>query len=83
MFKLYLNKGTRTQIDESEDERDFIGTMGDFIEKDPESRFMIKTESEEYGDSVKSVNGLLEYIVYAKSFDIDIQQKPKQKRLKK
>ena len=81
MFKLYLNKGTRTQIDESENEIDFVSTMGEFINKDPESRFMIKTESDEYGDSVKSVNGLVEYMTYAESFVKNKQDTNKQKRL--
>ena len=77
MFKLYLNKGTITQIDKSEDRQDIIDTMGYFLNDDPETRFLIKEESEEYGDSGKRINGLVDYIKYAELY------KPKEKVLKK
>lgn len=67
MYKLYLNNGTRTQIDKSDEKQDIIDTMGYFIEDNPETRFLIKHESEEFGDSVTRINGINDYLNYSQT----------------
>ena len=74
MFKLYLNKGTRTQIDEQYDEYEIIKTMGDYLKNDTEERFMIVEYKDKIPD-VKLVNGLLEYTLYVENYNERLKEK--------
>lgn len=74
MFKLYLNKGTRTQIDEQHDEYEIIKTMGDYLKNDTEERFMIVEYKDKIPD-VKLVNGLLEYALYVENYNERLKEK--------
>lgn len=75
MYKLYLNKGTRIEIDESDNEMDLVGTMADYIAKDQEARFIVKRQSKELGDSIRSINGLLEYALYIEELNSKNEEK--------
>ena len=74
MFKLYLNKGTRTQIDEDNDEYEIIKTIGDYLKDDTEARFMVVEYKNDVPD-VKLVNGLLDYALYVEEYNEMLKQK--------
>lgn len=73
MFKLYLNKGTRTQIDESVNKYDIIKTMGDWLKDDPEERFIVRDANKEKGDTAVSINGLLDYALYVEEYNSELK----------
>lgn len=74
MFKLYTNGGIRKMIDVSENKQDIIDTMGEYIKDDPEARFMVKTQSKENGDSVKCINGFMDYALYVEEYNASLKQ---------
>lgn len=89
MYKLYLNNGIITQIDKSEEIQDFIYTMGSYIKDNPESRFIIKEQNKEKGDTARCINGIMEYARFVEEQKTCVELKKeitkdvKVKRLKK
>lgn len=74
MFKLYLNKGTRTQLDESNDKYEIIKSMNDALKDDAEARFMIIQIENKTPINIDLVNGLFEYALYVESYNETIKQ---------
>lgn len=71
MFKLYIN---REMVNKCESEQDIIYTMNDYLKEDPETRFLLKEESKEKGDSIKWINGLLDYALYVEEYNTKLKQ---------
>lgn len=75
MYRLYIDKGTRKKIDVSENEKDIIDTMGDYLREDQDSRFLI-IESTEEGDWIKDrVIGWIEYATYVEEYNRKLKEK--------
>lgn len=69
MFKLYIDEGIRKMIDVSESEQDIIDTMGDYLRKNENSRFLI-IENNKSGDNTKGmVIGWLQYADYVEEYN--------------
>lgn len=75
MFKLYLNKGTRTQIDETNDKYEIIKSMGDELKEDAEARFMIIEIENKTPINIDLVNGLFEYALYVEDYNMKTKEK--------
>ena len=69
MFKLYLNKGTRTLLDETNNKYDVIKAMGDELKEDTEARFMIIEIENKTPINIELVNGLLEFALYVEDYN--------------
>lgn len=68
MYKVYLNEGVRTLIDVTPNESDIMDTIGEYLNDNPESRFIV-IYSQEYGDCIYGViNGYKDYIKYLKNY---------------
>ena len=83
MYKLYLNNGIITQIDKSEDINDFVYTMSSYIKDNPDSRFIIKEQNKEKGDSARFINGLMDYALFVEEHNVNKSENNKSKRLRK
>ena len=82
MFKLYLNKGTRTQIDEQNEKYEIIKTMGNYLKDDQTQRFMIIEIENKTPLNIDLIDGLLEYALYVEKYNAS-QKKSNTKVLKK
>lgn len=83
MFKLYSDKGTRTQLDESNDKYDIIQTMGEELKHDPEARFLIIQIENKTPMNIELIDGLYEYALYIEKYNANQSTNLKEKKLKK
>ncbi|MBR2245685.1 MAG: hypothetical protein IKN65_00870 [Clostridia bacterium] len=83
MFKLYSDKGTRTQLDESNDKYDIIQTMGEELKHDSEARFLIIHIENKTPMNIELINGLFEYALYIEKYNANQHTNLKEKKLKK
>lgn len=74
MFKLYSDKGTRTQLDESNEKYDIIQTMGEELKHDPEARFLIIQIENKTPMNIELINGLFEYALYVEEYNARLKQ---------
>ena len=82
MYNLYL-KYPLSKLDVSENDADFIDTMGIILKDEPETRFLIKKDDTGQGEQSRSINGLMQYISFVEECKMRNQEKPIQKRLSK
>ena len=68
MYKLYASIGHWTEIDRSNEEKDIIDTIGDYLHDDEELRFMVIQRENNTDNCVRNIENMQDYVNYLSDY---------------
>lgn len=81
MFKLYGSLGTWKLLDKTNEEKEVIDTISDYVNDTPEMQFMIIKQVEDTDIPYRKIRNIFEYALYVEEYNA--RTKNKSKTLKK